>query len=65
MVHLTDANEAAEFQAPSKDQTTLYIAEDGTTPAEGPGLATSASAAPGAGTAEFVYLRGDGPRRTR
>ena len=60
MVHLTDANEAAEFQAPSKDQTTLYIAEDGTTPAEGPGLATSASACPAAGTAaSYTYVATD------
>ena len=28
-VLLSDVNEAAEFQPPSKDQATLYIAEDG------------------------------------
>ena len=41
MVHLMNVNEAPEFQAPSKDQTTLYIAEDGTTEAERPPIFTS------------------------
>ena len=41
MVHLTNVNEAPEFQTPSKDQTTLYIAEDGTTEAEGTDIFTN------------------------
>ena len=55
-VLLKDDNEAPEFNAASKDQTKLYIAEDGTTDAEGPGLATTAAGVPDATDgASFTY----------
>ncbi len=54
MVLLRDDNEAPEFNAASKEQTTLYIAEDGATTAEGPGIFTDDDLASGNEVAAFA-----------
>ena len=63
MVHLTNANESPEFAKGADGdfvQTTLYIAEDGATAVEGPGLATSeAGAAAAADQAAITYVATD------
>ena len=54
-VLLSNVNEAPEFQSiRRKDQKTLYIAEDGTTEAEGPGIFTNDAAC--SGCCWWIYL---------
>ena len=59
-VLLTNVNEAPEFNDASKDQKTLYIAEDGTEEAEGPGIFTDDGLAPDDGVDEFEATDEDG-----
>ena len=65
MVLLEDANESPEFAKDAEDnfeQTTLYIAEDGATAVEGPGLSTTADGAAAAadqGTTAITYAATD------